>query len=447
MIKGKVTLVILALLLVPALVLACAPADQPAPGKAPIILGYVGQLSSPGVKPAIDMALVAIDEINAKGGIGGRPLKMVLEDSKGETSIAAAALQRLLMSNRPLMVQIEGRSEIALADKEISANLFKDYPHICLVNGAADWEVTDKIATQYDRYKGYFRDYEFAQHPFFYNFPLTMYAEVMKAKKIAVLYEDMYWTRIYQEGGGPTGLPSFKDYAASRGFEVVYNKPIKSRSGMWLPTLEAVAQAKADIIYVWSSWFTDTEVLAKQWADSSAKDIQLMCMGGPSDGYSFWNLTGGKGLGVISTFWEIPVPVTPELPGLIKKARDANIPLNTHVLLSYNNIYFLKKVLDDGAKPEDINSVIKGYETTTYNSPIGPLSFHDEKVDPWFHSGRIADKKNPLEFASPLFVTEYAQFQGPDKVELIWGSPAVDPYKHPERYKTPAQLRAEQAPK
>ena len=443
MFKGKVFPVIMALLLVPALLLACAPAAQSGTVSAgPIVVGYVGQTSSPGVKPCLDLVKIAVDEINAKGGVSGRPLKFVVEDSKGETSLSAAAMQRLVMSNRPIMVQIEGRSEIALAVKETSANIFKDYPHICLINGAADWEVTDKIVSQYDRYKGFFRDYEFAQYPFFYNFPLTMFDQVMKAKKIAVLYEDFYWTRIYQEGGGPTGLPSFKDYAASRGFEVVYNKPIKSRSGMWLPTLESIAQAKADVIFVWSSWFTDTEVLGKQWADSSAKDIQLMVMGGPSNGYSFWNLTGGKCLGMMSSFWEVPCPITPEFPPLVKKCRDNNIPLNTHVLLAYNNIYFLKQVLEKVGKTDDIDAVIKGYETHRYDSPIGPIQFHSEKQEPWFHSGNIADKKNPLEFSSPLFLTEYAQFQGPDKVELIWGSPAADKCKKPENYKTPAQLRA-----
>jgi len=99
-------------------------------------------------------------------------------------------------------------------------------------------------------------------------------------------------------------------------------------------------------------------------------------------------------------------------------------------------------VLDKVGKTDDINAVIQGYETTKYDSPIGPIQFHSEREEPWFHSGKISDKKNPLEFSSPLFLTEYAQFQGPDKVELIWGSPAADKCKHPENYKTPAQLRA-----
>jgi branched-chain amino acid transport system substrate-binding protein len=388
---------------------------------------------------------VAVDEINADGGILGRPVRMIVEDSKGETSLAVAAAQRLLMSHRPVMYMIEGRSEIALAIKDVSANLYKEYPHICVVNGAADWEVTDKVVSQYDKYKFFFRDYEFAQYPWFYNYNLTMFEKAMNVKKIAVLYEDLYWSRVYREGGGPTGLPSFKEYAEKeRGFEVVYEKPIKARTGMWLPTLEAIAKTSPDVIFVYSSWFTDVDVLAKQWADSSAKDIPILAEGGSIQGFQFWNMTGGKCLGMLTTFWENEYPVTPVFPTLVKKARAANIPLQTHVILAYSDINFLKKVVEKVGSTSDMEAIIKGYETTIGDSPIGPMGFNgDNRVDPWFHSGQIADKKNPLDFIYPeTFLTPLAQWQGADSVPLIYGPPSAKSYMHPELYKTPAQLRA-----
>jgi hypothetical protein len=236
--------------MIAALLAGCASTAQTGAAKeGPIVIGYIGTQSSPGVKPCVDLAQLAVDEINAKGGALGRPFKLALEDTKGETSLAVAALQRMLLSSKPMMYMVEGRSEIALAIKEAASPMYKQFPSICVVNGAADYEVTEKIVSQYDKYKFFFRDYEFAQYPWFYNYNLTMF-EKMKVKKIAVLYEDLYWTRIYREGGGPTGLPSFKEYAEKRGFEVVYDKPIKARSGMWLPTLEAIAQTKPDVIFV-----------------------------------------------------------------------------------------------------------------------------------------------------------------------------------------------------
>ena len=198
--KGKLVLSIGILVTVFSLLVSCAPVAQTGPDRGPVIIGYIGTQSSPGVKPCVDLAKMAIDEINAAGGILGRPAKLVLEDTKGETSLAVAAVQRMVLSQRPVMYMVEGRSEIAMAVKEAAAPMFKEYPAICVVNGAADWEVTDKIASQYEKYKFFFRDYEFAQYPWFYNYNLEMFSK-MGVKKIAVLYEDLYWTRVYREGG------------------------------------------------------------------------------------------------------------------------------------------------------------------------------------------------------------------------------------------------------
>jgi hypothetical protein len=216
--------------------------------------------------------------------------------------------------------------------------------------------------SQYDKYKFFFRDYEFAQYPWFYNYNLEMFQK-MGVKKIAVLYEDLYWTRVYREGVGPTGLPSFTEYAKSKGFEVVYDKPIKARAGMWLPTLEAIAQEKPDVIFVYSSWFTDVEVLAKQWADSSAKDIPILAEGGSIQSHQFWELTGGKCLGMLTTYWENPYPITEQFPVLVKKAVAANIPLQTHVILAYGDVFFLKKAIEKAGGISDINALINAYET------------------------------------------------------------------------------------
>ena len=83
MFKGKTILISLALVMVPALLLACAPAQQPGIGQAgPIIVGYVGQVSSPGVKPCLDLVKIAVDEINSSGGVQGRPLKFVVRQQR-----------------------------------------------------------------------------------------------------------------------------------------------------------------------------------------------------------------------------------------------------------------------------------------------------------------------------------------------------------------------------
>ncbi len=66
---------------------------------------------------------------------------------------------------------------------------------------------------------------------------------------------------------------------------------------MYLPILQDIKKANADLIFYISSWFTDTESFAKQWSDSAARDIQVNLYGGVAQTKDYWRMTGGKGFG------------------------------------------------------------------------------------------------------------------------------------------------------
>jgi len=447
----KVSLLLISLVIIASLLLAGCASTTPSQtdSKAPIIIGYVGNASSPGTKPCMDIQQMAIEEINAAGGVLGRPLKLVIEDGKGETGLSVAAAQRLVMGSKALIYYSEGRSEVALAAKEKSADMFKDYPHISITNGAADYEVTEGILTKYDRYKFFFRDFEFAQYPWYYGINMKMMRDTMKAKKIAILYEDLLWTRVYREGDARLGTPPMKKYAEDKwGLQVVYDAPVKARAGMWLPTLESIAKADADAIFVLSSWFTDVEVLTKQWADSSAKNIQLIMAGGIGQSHVFWGMTGGKSLGAVVMLWEEDqIPVTPILNPVVKKAVARGIPVQFHVLVAYNDIYGAKKAIETAGGTSDINKIIQAMETQQIDGVTGTSGFWGIKKEPWFHSGIITNPDNWIEFAKPEFHCPYTQIQGEasNKYVLLQTQEGQmqQKFAHPELYKTPAQLRTE----
>jgi branched-chain amino acid transport system substrate-binding protein len=447
----KASLLLVSLVIIASLLLVGCSSTAPstADSKAPIIIGYVGNASSPGTKPCMDIQQMAIEEINAAGGVLGKPLKLVIEDGKGETGLSVAGAQRLVMGSKALIYYSEGRSEVALAAKEKSADMFKDYPHISITNGAADYEVTQGILDKYDRYKFFFRDFEFAQYPWYYGINMSMMRDTMKAKKIAILYEDLLWTRVYREGDARLGAPPMKKYAEDKwGLQVVYDAPVKARAGMWLPTLEAIAKSDADAIFVLSSWFTDVEVLTKQWADSSAKNIQLIMAGGIGQSHVFWGMTGGKSLGAVVMLWEEDqIPITPTLNPVVKKAIARGIPVQFHVLVAYNDIYGAKNAIEKAGGTSDINKIITAMETETIAGVTGTSGFWGIKKEPWFHSGIITNPENWIEFAKPEFHCPYTQIQGEasNKYVLLQtqSGEMQKKYAHPELYKTPAQLRSE----
>ncbi|MDD5312537.1 MAG: ABC transporter substrate-binding protein [Dehalococcoidia bacterium] len=446
--RTKILLFVTTLFLVSSLVIVgCGQAPQSVPGgSGPIVIGYVGNTSSPGTRPCMDIQQMAVDEINAAGGVLGRPLKLVLEDGKGETGLSVAAAQRLVMGNKALIYFSEGRSEIALAAREKSADMYSSFPHISITNGAADYEVTEGILDKYDRYKFFFRDFEFAQYPWYYGINMKMMRDTIKAKKIAILFEDLIWTRVYREGDPKLGTPPMKKNAEDTwGLQVVYEKPIKARSGMWLPTLEAISQTGAESIFVLSSWFTDVEVLTKQWSDSSAKNIQLIMCGGSGQSHQFWGMTGGKCLGAIVMLWEEDkLPIFPAFNPTVQKAMSKNIPVQFHVLCAYNDIYLAKKAIETAGGTDDVGKVINAYETVNIDGVFGPFGYWGMKKDPWFHSGVIT---NPDDVYTWQYKTSYCPFnqiQGKDNYVLLQTQEGDTQQKfaRPDLYKSPAELRA-----
>ncbi len=90
----------------------------------PVKLGWVGPLSPPGDyaegELMKDAAIIATDEINAAGGVLGRPLQVVYEDTRGMAEQGTAAMERLLASEHVIGVFGEFHSSVALAEIELA---------------------------------------------------------------------------------------------------------------------------------------------------------------------------------------------------------------------------------------------------------------------------------------------------------------------------------------
>jgi branched-chain amino acid transport system substrate-binding protein len=104
--------------------LAAAALGTSALGADPITLGWVGPLSAPGnfsggqeMQWAVQLE---VDQINAAGGINGRPLKVIYEDTKGQPAEGSAAAVRLVTRDNVSAIFGEFHSSVALAETEIA---------------------------------------------------------------------------------------------------------------------------------------------------------------------------------------------------------------------------------------------------------------------------------------------------------------------------------------
>lgn len=112
-----------------ALAAAVASATLPAFGRPahaaaePIVLGWVGPLSPPGgyAEGALmkDAAEMAVEEVNAQGGVLGRPVQVVYADTRGQPAEGRTAAERLVQENKAVAVFGEFHSPVALAEMEV----------------------------------------------------------------------------------------------------------------------------------------------------------------------------------------------------------------------------------------------------------------------------------------------------------------------------------------
>jgi len=92
----------------------------------PIKVGWVGPLSPPGGygEGALmkQSAQLAADEINAKGGVLGRPIEIIFQDTRGQPEEGTAAAEKLISDEHVVAITGEFHSSVFLAEMEVAHN-------------------------------------------------------------------------------------------------------------------------------------------------------------------------------------------------------------------------------------------------------------------------------------------------------------------------------------
>ncbi|MBU3915560.1 ABC transporter substrate-binding protein, partial [bacterium] len=119
----------------------------------PIKIGFMGNLSSPFSLSSKGAAQMAIDEINASGGIMGKKLELIIEDTKGEIPKCVEIYKKLVMVDKVLTVIIAEKVEMGAAGMEIGAELFPEYPHIFFSTIGSGDVIWQRVKGNYEKYK------------------------------------------------------------------------------------------------------------------------------------------------------------------------------------------------------------------------------------------------------------------------------------------------------
>jgi branched-chain amino acid transport system substrate-binding protein len=343
------------------MVVLAAGSVSPAMAKGePIKIGFIGALASPYGASNKAVLEISVDEINAAGGILGRPVKLITEDWKRQVPLAVAAYKKLVMTDRCTLVFTEG-TEGSTACAQVASQLFPDYPHLQFAIWTAHEGLTDPVANQYDKYKFLFRPYPNTADYFDDSAGFSEFlTDVIGAKKLALIIEDVGYTEPLRKGL-PGRHSTLQEYLKGKGINIVYYAINAIDEKMFLPIFEKIAASGADAIY-WVTGYTDTVTLTKQWITSAAKDLNLVLNGGAVSYAAFYNMTGGAALGVAALWPEVQIPFTDKSLPFFKKLKAKKAGMLASTPGAYDGPWILKAGAEKAGTVEDVNALIKALE-------------------------------------------------------------------------------------
>jgi branched-chain amino acid transport system substrate-binding protein len=301
---------------------------------------------------------IAMEEINAKGGIKGKKVVLEFEDSQGKPEISRSIVERLIDVKKQPVIFGEYSSSSSKAVAAVAEE--RKVPYM-VVTGA-----TDDITQQ--NYK-----YVFRMNPtnaYYATGLLSFFKEVVKPQSIAILYESSDF--------GTSGAEDMVKQAQKVGIKVLVKEQYEKGAVDFKPILSKVKAAKPDVIYM-VSYVMDAALLMRQIKELR---IDANLYAGGAAGFAIpefiQNAKEASELAVTATLWspQVAYPGAKEYAEKYKKLYK-DYP-SYHGAEAYAALYIIKDVLERAKawKPDDIRAAFK---TTNMITAFGPVKFDDKE--------------------------------------------------------------------
>lgn len=334
---------------------------------------------------------MAVEEINAAGGIHGKKIELFIGDTEGKPEPGISALKKLVLNDKVDVLIGSYSTGVCLALQPYLAK----YKVPFITTGAASKTLTDNVAKNYEKYKYFFR--------FMIN---SNRQEVLAAKflkefvhgklgytKFAILSENAKWLHEY--------TPQLKKDLEAAGLEVVFYEMFDTDVKDFSPTFASIKAKGAQWIAELTSHAASVP-LVKAWQDNQPAPMGLVDV--KSMDSKFWEMTDGKCLGQLTYNFLVRAPLTDKtIPMWDKYVKKFGTKPVYTTGFTYDAAYMVAQVIGQkkSLKAEDI---IKGLEDITYKGVMGNQISFDKKTH------------DTLEGIQLLFV----QWQAGAKQEVIY---------------------------
>ncbi len=361
--------------------------------KVGVVLPTTGSLAKFG-EIERDAFLMAQQEINAAGGINGKKLELLIEDTTGRPEVGRSVVEKLITKDKVVMIGGGYSSSVTYA----TAGVCQQNSMPFLVNTGS----ADKITTS-----GWTWIYRL-------NPPVSQYAsaveslltKVIKPKTVAILHENSLF--------GTKGAKKFEKTCNKLGFKVVLKEGYEHGGIDFKPVLTRVKQKNPDIIYM-ISYIMDASLLMKQ-----AKELKLtpkMFIGGAA-GFTMPEFKENAGVAsnyvISATLWHQVLPFPGAMDFYKKFKAKYNKSVDYHGAEAYAACYVIADVLKRAKsfKNTDIKAALDATDMMTVFGPV--------KFTTW---GKMKNQNK-----AATYVVQWID----GKLELVWPKDhATKPFKYP----------------
>jgi branched-chain amino acid transport system substrate-binding protein len=331
--------------------------------EAPIKIGVIAENQAVAGSSIPLAAELAADEINAKGGVGGRKIEIVAYDDHSSSAEAVRAFQRAVGDDHVNAVIASYTSEVVLALEPWAARL----KTLMITPGAASDVITANIAKDYEANKytfhGYLTSSSIAR--LVCDSAKDILIDGYKMKTAVVMSEDAAWTKPL-DAAYTKCLPEI-------GLKVLDEIRFSPDTTDFTPIFNKIEGEKPDVIITGISHVGVQPTV--QWK-SSQVPIPMFGVSSQATNSTFWKDTNGAAEGVLYQAVSGPgVAVSektlPFVDAFVKKF--GNTPSYAGYT-AYDEVYMIADAVKR-AGSTDSDKLVSAMEATDYVGTIGRVNF------------------------------------------------------------------------
>jgi len=369
----------------------------------PIKIGAMGPADAPFGDSIFKAVNLAADEMNAEDGIAGADVEVITKDTKDDPGTARQGYQELTTGEDvDATVGIFG-SEQMLA---LMPNIAQQQT-VHLTAGAATPEAPEQVASDYDRFKYWFR--VGPVNSTFLGDSLITYAKdrfsSMGWETIGIIVEDYKWTE-------PVQQVLDDRFADEVDVEIVYNERIAEGTEDFTPIYDELESQGIDGLYTSLAHIGTASLV--QWAQQQ----RPFGYGGihvPTQLPSFYEATQGA---AIATFSQTTATPTSEITdktvpfaSAFNDAYDGYPVYNGYS--AYDAMYMYKDAVE-AAESTESDAIVSELEGMSYTGTSGQIEFYGQDEE-YPHDVRYGP-----DYAEGIYFQWQADAEGNGVQEVIW---------------------------